>query len=430
MALLRSLSEGDDWCQRLNAIVHTMREMSRQTDPQEMVRAYARRMQQLLPVDCRISLSRRDLKHPSVRVTRFSQWEEDINPWKESERLPVLSQGLLSELIYGDVPRIIDDLELSSDDPSHPFLAGQRSLMALPLYDQGESLNMVVLGRKTPQGFDQDELPERVWMANLFGRAAQNLVVAEQRDEAYRQVDRELQVVADIQRSLLPANMPAIKTLQIAANYQTSRRAGGDYYDIFQLSGDRWGILIADVSGHGTPAAVMMAVTHCIAHIFPGEPTPPCRLLQFINHQLTSNYTLKSGHFVTAFYGVYDAVSRRLTYACAGHNPPRLLRCGASPVLSLDDANMPPMGFMAGIEYEDRHIQLEVGDRLVLYTDGIVEAQSPQEELFGTDRLDAALCTCSGSAAQSIQRMLAELDAFTDGQPAADDRTLLIADVC
>ncbi|MFO0919368.1 MAG: GAF domain-containing SpoIIE family protein phosphatase [Planctomycetaceae bacterium] len=429
MALRTSPAAGEDWCQRLNAIVHTMREMSRQTDPQEMVRSYARRMQQLIPVDCRISLSRRELKHPSVRVTRFSQWEDDINPWKESERLPVLSQGLLSELIYGDVPLIINQLEISPDDPSAPFLAGQRSLMALPLYDQGESLNMVVLGRTVPDGFDHDELPERVWMSNLFGRAAQNLVLAEERDEAYRQVDRELQVVADIQRSLLPAEMPVIKTLQIAADYQTSRRAGGDYYDLFQLSDDKWGILIADVSGHGTPAAVMMAVTHCIAHIFPGEPLLPGRLLQFINRELTSNYTLKSGHFVTAFYGVYDANSRQLTYACAGHNPPRLLRCGFKPVQSLDDANMPPMGFMAGIDYEDRHVQLEVGDRLVLYTDGIVEAQSPQGELYGTDRLDAALCTCSGNASQSIQRVLTELELFTDGQPAADDRTLLIADV-
>lgn len=419
----------DNWCRRLNAIIQTMREMSRQTDPQEMVRAYARRMQQLMPVDRRLSLSRRGLKFPYVRVTRFSQWEEDINPWKESEKLPILEAGLLSELIYDDVPRVIHDFAISPDDPAHRFLDGQRSLMALPLYDQGESLNMVILARTEPHGFDEEELPERVWMANLFGRAAQNLVLAEQLDEAYRHVDRELQAVADIQRSLLPANMPEIPTLKLAASYQTSRRAGGDYYDLFRLPNGQWGILIADVSGHGTPAAVMMAVTHCIAHIYPGEPTPPSKLLEYLNQQLTANYTAKSGHFVTAFYGVYDAERRTLTYSSAGHNPPRLLRCGQVDVQALDNATMPPLGFMPEIGYVDQQITLLPGDRLVFYTDGIVEAFSPLGEMFGTERLDNALCQCAGGAEQSIQRVNANLDSFTEGQLPTDDRTLLIADV-
>jgi sigma-B regulation protein RsbU (phosphoserine phosphatase) len=429
------LDSDADWCRRLNAVIQTMREMSRQTDPQEMVRSYARRMQQLLPVDRRLSLSRRGLTFPYVRVTRFSEWEDEshpwkeLNPWKESEKLPVIGSGLLSELIYGDVPRIIQDFAVPPDDPAQPFLSGLRSLMALPLYDQGEALNMVVLGRTEPNAFSFDELPERVWMSNLFGRAAHNLVLVEERDEAYRHVDRELQAVADIQRSLLPQRMPEIPTLKLAASYQTSRRAGGDYYDLFRLPHDQWGLLIADVSGHGTPAAVMMAVTHCIAHIYPGEPTPPSQLLRYLNRHLTQNYTAKSGHFVTAFYGIYDADSRCLTYSCAGHNPPRLLRCGVAPVHSLNDATMPPLGFMTDIRYIDHSIALEPGDRLVLYTDGIVEAQSPQGEMFGTGRLDDALCQCAGNAEQSIHRVLASLETFTAGHPPADDRTLLIADV-
>lgn len=433
--MLQILDADSDWCQRLQAVIQTMREMSRQTDPQEMVRSYARRMQQILPVDCRISLSRRNLKHPCVRVTRFSQWEDEshpwkeINPWKESDKLPVLDRGLLSELIYEDIPRIIPDLQLADDDPAREFLAGQRSLMALPLYDQGEALNMVIIGRKEPDAFPYEELPERVWMSNLFGRAAHNLVLVEERNEAYRLIDRELQAVADIQRSLLPQTMPQIETLKIAAHYQTSRRAGGDYYDLFRLPNDQWGLLIADVSGHGTPAAVMMAVTHCIAHIYPGEPTPPSRLLHYLNQQLTQNYTSKSGHFITAFYGVYDTKSRQLTYSCAGHNPPRLLRCGVTAVQPLSDATMPPLGFMTNIQYIDHSVALSSGDRLVLYTDGIVEAHSPQGEMFGTQRLDDALCQCGGNAEVSLRRVLADLESFTDGLPPDDDRTLLIADV-
>jgi len=419
----------DDWCQRLNTVIQTMREMSRQTDPQEMVRSYARRVQELMPVDRRISLSRRGLKYPQVRVTRFSEWTDEINPWKEADRLPIIDRGLISELIYEDVPRIISDLKISPEDPAYEYLGDQRSLMSLPLYDGGEAMNMVIVARNVPHGFPIEDLPERVWMSNLFGRAAQNLVVAEERDEAYRQVDRELQAVADIQRSLLPQEMPRIQSLRIAAHYQTSRRAGGDYYDLFPLPNDRWGILIADVSGHGTPAAVVMAVTHCIAHIYPGEPAPPSLLLKFLNRELTRHYTSKSGHFVTAFYGIYDAQSRLLTYASAGHNPPRLMRCGVDVPHSLDEANMPPLGFMTDIEYHDRQVQLEIGDRLVLYTDGITEAQNCDGEMFGTNRLDTALCQCAGNANQSLARVLGELDTFTEGLPPADDRTLLIADV-
>src|SRR5690606_22631128 len=121
---------------------------------------------------------------------------------------------------------------------------------------------------------------------NLFGRATHNLVLAERLEETYTAVDRELQAVANIQRSLLPSELPKISTMRLAAHYQTSRRAGGDYYDFFPLADNRWGILIADVSGHGTPAAVMMAITHVIAHTQPGQATPPSRMLNFLNDQL------------------------------------------------------------------------------------------------------------------------------------------------
>src|SRR5262245_18652110 len=98
----------DDWRKRLDVIVSTMREMSRQTDPQAMVRAYGRRIGELIPTDGRISLSRRGLSYPQYRITRYSGWTDEINPWKSPERLPLLEGGLLADLIYSDQPRIID----------------------------------------------------------------------------------------------------------------------------------------------------------------------------------------------------------------------------------------------------------------------------------------------------------------------------------
>jgi phosphoserine phosphatase RsbU/P len=417
------------WQSRLAAIVNTMREMSLQTQPQEMVRMYVQRMQEMLPVDRRISLSRRGLDAPRFRITRYSGWDQEINPWKSPEQLPELSGGMLAELLYANQPQILNDFHVPADDPAYEYLAGQRSLTAIPLFDQGVALNMVVVTREDPNSFPYDDLPDRVWMANLFGRATHNLVLAEELQAAYQQVERELRVVAEIQRSLLPAELPNIATLDLAAHYQTSRQAGGDYYDFFPLSGGRWGVLIADVSGHGTPAAVVMAITHCIAHLHCDDNHNPAELLKFLNEHLTARYTTSSGHFVTAFYGVYDPSTRRLTYSSAGHNPPRLRHCGDNRVIPLDQATQLPLGFVPELEYRTATQQLFRGDRLVLYTDGITEAAHHRGELFGTERLDQVLGNCSLDAREALSQVLAAVEGFTDAADATDDRTLVIMDV-
>ena len=184
-------------------------------------------------------------------------------------------------------------------------------------------------------------------MSNLFGRATQNLVLMEQLKAAYDAADYELKVVADIQRSLLPRTPPRIPTMSIAAYYQTAHRAGGDYYDFFPFPDGKWGILVADVSGHGTPAAVLMAVTHSLAHTYQGPPTPPGEMLNHVNAHLTRLYTAESDTFVTAFYGVYDPADHTLTYASAGHNPPRLKRCYGGTLAELDGASRLAVGHFA-----------------------------------------------------------------------------------
>src|SRR5439155_19494004 len=135
-----------------------------------------------------------------------------------------------------------------------------------------------------------------------------------QLSDALAALDRELKVVGEIQRSLLPRELPRIPGFDLAAWYETSARAGGDYYDFFPLHYDQLGLFIADVSGHGTPAAVVMAITHALAHARPGTHKPPVELLKYLNHQLTSRYT-RDGTFVTAFYAVLDPTQRSLVYA-------------------------------------------------------------------------------------------------------------------
>ena len=253
--------------------------------------------------------------------------------------------------------------------------------------------------------------------------------------DALRGLDEELKEVGEIQRSLLPIDLPQIPGLRLAASYQTSKRVGGDYYDFVPLppiEGDaedrppRWGILIADVSGHGTPAAVLMAVTHAVVHQYARTCLDPADVLGRINRRLCDRYTLGSGSFVTAFYAIYDPTERRLTYSCAGHNPPRVRRDGENEFDPLDNAQGLPLGVLRDEQYETRAVFLGGGDLLVLYTDGIIEARDPKDVLYGTARLDAVVGQAPGSPDELIKRILMSVSKFTHQAPQEDDRTVLI----
>ena len=233
----------------------------------------------------------------------------------------------------------------------------------------------------------------------------------------------ELDIVAGIQRSLLPRTLPAIKDTQIATHYQTSQQAGGDYYDFFPLPDHWWGILIADVSGHGTPAAVLMAITHAIAHAHPGHPMPPGQVLAFINERLTCLYTQDGGTFVTAFYAIFDPCNRRLTYSSAGHPSPRLIREGA--IHEVDGESSCPLGINPAESFHVHTLPLQPGDCLLFYTDGIPDTFNSTGDAFGIERLDAACQRCIATPGLLIERILHALADFSQGAPITDDRTLV-----
>lgn len=239
--------------------------------------------------------------------------------------------------------------------------------------------------------------------------------------------DRDRAGVAEIQAALLPSAPPRIATLDLAVHYQAVQQAGGDYYDFFRLADGRWGILMADVSGHGTRAAVFMAITHALAHSYPCSDASPGGMLEFLNRHLANRYTGDSGTFVTAFYAVYDPVTRELAYARAGHPPPRLKNCEDGRLLVLAGEPGLPLGILPDQHYRDTSVGLRPCDQLVLFTDGITEAASPRGERFGSDRLDGLLRPCHRDANALLGSVLRALDRFTGERPMEDDRTLLVA---
>ncbi len=413
------------WDEELQLVVELMRELSKQTDPHAAAKLYGRRVREgLVPADEFVAISRRGLPPPLYRITRSTTWKEDINPWKQSAELPVHKHGLLGDMLYADGPTIIEDVSarLRPDDPAHEYLRDMQVVVSMPQWEDGEVLNMGFMLLRDRAHFDRDTVPFMLWQSNLYGRGTLNLVLKNQLKSAYEALDREMKIVGDIQRSLLPRELPSIAGLELAAHYQTSQRAGGDYYDFFPLSDGRWGVFIADVSGHGPPSAVVMAITHAIAHSMPGDPMPPQDVLGYVNRRLANEYTAGTGTFVTAFYAIYSPLDRTLHYATAGHNPPRLSRGGR--VEGLDAAEGLPLGIAADFQYGSAALTLRPDDLLLLYTDGITEAFSPTGDMFGADRLDEALLAAR-SARGGIAAVLDAVAAFAQSRPADDDRTLL-----
>lgn len=430
------------WREELDIIDRVMKAVSGLTDPEAMVQAYWEGIGELLPIEDFLALSRRGVDPPEFLITRSSRFAEEINPWTQRDRLPRLSGGLLGELAYAERPIVIDDLpaQLSPDDPARGYLEGFQSLIALPQYDAGVALNVGISLFKPGVDFDRSIVPMMHWQASLFGRGTQNLVLRNQLQHALGMLDRELQVVGEIQRSLLPREVPLLQGLEIAAHYQTSSRAGGDYYDFFPLGGGDWGVFIADVSGHGTPAAVLMAITHAIAHTRPGTHAPPGELLAHLNQHLARRYTPAhgSGSFVTAFYATIHPGRRTIAYSTAGHNPPRLVRTddqGRAEAVELEESGGLPLGLDPAETYAERTLEMRRGDLLVLYTDGITEALAPADasgsrQAFGVERLDGVLKACAGrSADEVIARVKDAVTAFTrarPGTPPIDDQTLVV----
>lgn len=245
--------------------------------------------------------------------------------------------------------------------------------------------------------------------------------VQKQRDE----LESELQQVATAQRSLLPKELPKISGVQLAVSYETSRYAGGDLYDILPLPDNRWGLLLADVEGHSTQAAVLMAMSCALLRSFSGDGSDPVAVLQYLNAQLCK---VSDSRMVTALYAVYDGNNRSLKLARAGHLQPLLYRPSIG-IREIICEGIFPMGLESydGEQIPVEEVRLQSGDQLLFYTDGLIERFDHQGRMYGVERLGEQLAkTDAASANEKLQQIYADVASFVAGCPADDDQTLLL----
>jgi phosphoserine phosphatase RsbU/P len=240
-------------------------------------------------------------------------------------------------------------------------------------------------------------------------------------------LDRELAGAARMQRLILPPAMPEHAAVSFAAYYQTSRHAGGDYYDVVPLGADRFGVLVADVSGHGAPAAIVMAMIRTAFHTHPEVQHDPPAVLHSINRHF--RYLWESEMFATAVYAVVDAARGTLSVSCAGHPPPMLIRPDHDVSPLPVQAVLPLLWMELGDVPCSEHT-LGPGDRVAFYTDGITDRHAADETMYDPERLTSAL-RASGTLrpAAIVERLVADLDAFAGGHEPDDDQTLVVVGV-
>jgi sigma-B regulation protein RsbU (phosphoserine phosphatase) len=243
-------------------------------------------------------------------------------------------------------------------------------------------------------------------------------------EKAQAQLKAELEVARALQLAILPSAFPARSGCEAAARMIPATTMGGDFYDYVELPDGEVGLVIADVSGHGVPAAFFMAVARtnlrelAVHHIDPGE------CLAQTNDALCAQNPLDL--FVTVFYCVLDPKSGVLRYANGGHNPPYIRRA-AGPLETLRGVGGLVLGAMPGGRYPTHTVQLLPGDRLVLFTDGVTEAFNPAEELYGAHRLaDEVHVHGGGTPAALVERICQSVTNFAGTAPQSDDITLTV----
>jgi PAS domain S-box-containing protein len=242
----------------------------------------------------------------------------------------------------------------------------------------------------------------------------------------------ELQIAAEIQKSFIPEVIPQITGFDIAARTVMAKEVGGDFFDIIPfeimvLDKGTLGLLVADVSGKGVPAALFMALSRIVVRVNALWHRDPAKLIYDSNNIITQNS--KSGMFVSLFFGTLREKDRSLTYVNAGHNPPVVFRNHDGTVEELLPTGI-VLGAVENREYISRSLTIERGDVIVMYTDGVTESINAQEELFGEKRLIEILRNNARLPAQAIlEQILSGVKEFAGDMPQFDDITLLVIKV-
>ncbi len=301
-----------------------------------------------------------------------------------------------------------------------------RAGLYVPLVAQRERVGTMIVHSTQKARFTPGEAALLQALANQAALAIQRAGLIEELVKKER-MEQELELARQVQQSVLPRTFPQIPGFVFAARNEPARRVGGDFYDVIALDADHFGLVIADVSDKGMPAALYMALTRSLLLAESRRERSPCAVLANVNRLL-----LELGEpsmFVSVFYGVVERATRRLTYTRAGHDRPLLLREGTVQPLGGQGA---VLGFLDqdNLHLSEEQIVLLPGDRLVLYTDGLIDVLAPDGQSYDLGQLESLLQShASLSPGEMCAATFADLLAYRGTAEQYDDMTMLAVEV-
>lgn len=297
-------------------------------------------------------------------------------------------------------------------------------MMVFPLFIMDEPYGLMFIG-EAEDGYKYREKKIEIisGIARHLSLSIQNEKLKKEmiKQESFR---REIEMAREMQITFLPETLPEIKGWEFSARWRPALQVAGDFYDVFELGDGVVGLVIADVSDKGMPAALFMTVARTLIRAEALEGNPPAETLQRVNRLLLMNS--QKGLFVTGLYAILDTNTATLTYTNAGHNQPLLLKKSLAEAVWLEKGGM-ALGVSEETGLKDCELHLREGDLLMFYTDGVSEAQSADGSFFGEDRLYHLVKQYKGRTSFSLIDIVdAKITEFRGSAPASDDLTMLV----
>ena len=348
----------------------------------------------------------------------------------------------LHDIVSHEDPVIVNQIKAEFTEEIKKFGLPAASMMVMPLYLDGQiNLWVIVLGH-TAEQFDEVELEQAVLLANLAGTYMARITETEQLATANAWIQKELDDIGRIQKLLLPQSKIEIRGTDIASHLLTCDQAGGDYYDVVNLSqlfddgpetdkDEAWGAIIADASGHGAASAVEIAMFDALLRTYQGSAEQgPAGVFNYTNKYFFTR--IGRGSFISAAIVTYNPESQTVTYANAGH-PPAIVISPQGDLIKLDKSDGIPLGVDPEWLWYNLTYPVKPGSIMLVYTDGIIEALSPQKEQFGIERLESVIKQSHSSGTRKAQdyvdAITHALNAHQQDHPRTDDQCLVVMSI-